>query len=75
MGSDDYDCWVLVRRRSDQATANLNQTVRLYDDGRFIFVCTANDERIVRMGLNPDFVLHEIIGAAFAVPELADTGT
>jgi len=27
------------------------------------------------MGLNPDFVLHEIIGAAFAVPELADTGT
>lgn len=75
MGSDEYDCLVLVRRRSDQATANLSQTVRLYDDGRFVFVGIVGEQRFIRMGLNGNYVLHEMMAAAFAPDELADTGT
>lgn len=74
MGSEDYDCWVLVRRRSDGATANLGQTVRLYRDGRFVFVGIVNDEKFIRMGLNGNYVLHEMMQAAFQDQSLEQTG-
>jgi hypothetical protein len=74
VGSDEYDCFVVVRRRSDGATASLSQTVRLYDDGRFVSVVSINNVTIPRLGYNGDF-LHEVMRAAFAPDELQETGT